>query len=89
MIAPSTLHYKVITRIHFERLREGFQDREKIQIVRERLAARNDAEARSRLTDLEKALAGATYQQIQKRPGSVLLREARAELERGLSLDYS
>jgi hypothetical protein len=72
--------------IRFERLREGFQDYEKIRIVRERLGARPEDDARSRLADLDRALAGTTYRKIQERPGSVVLREARAALDRAAEL---
>ena len=72
--------------IRFERLREGFQDYEKIRMVRNRLSLRTDIDARNRLADLERALTGTTYQKIQDRSGSVILREARAALDRAVEL---
>ena len=72
--------------IRFERLREGFQDYEKIRLVRERLGARSDAEARERLEELERRLTEMTYQKLQDRPGETALAQGRTALERAAEL---
>jgi hypothetical protein len=69
--------------IRMERLREGFVDYEKLRIVRDRLAARTDASARSALGELDRALAPFTWEHVRSTAARTVttdLRAARASL---------
>jgi len=66
--------------VRFERLREGIQDYEKIRLLREALAGRDDEAVRDGLRRLDEALAGFTFEQAQKEPAAEAVSRVRAVL---------
>jgi len=66
--------------IRFERLREGFVDFEKLQIVRNKLRLRKDVKARKSLEELDLVLRRFTYDTVQVEPAAEAVNEARRVL---------
>ena len=65
------------TSIRFERLREGIQDFEKIRIIREKLKAQNNAEARDNLQILEDHLQKYEISTLESIPAESMLQEGK------------
>src|SRR5699024_3126912 len=67
------------TSIRFERLREGIQDFEKAQILREELQESGDSE---RLQELETAISRFKAEALHKTPASIMVNAAKAILNK-------
>lgn len=63
--------------VHFERLREGIADYEKVRIARTMAAKQNNAETKQVLDRLNAAMKSFTYAEVQKTPAAAVVNPAR------------
>jgi hypothetical protein len=77
MAQVSVVHHHPRLEHNLERLREGFVDFEKLQIVRKLLQLREDQEAREGMRKLEGILDRFAHENVQLEPAADTLNDAR------------
>lgn len=67
--------------MRFERLREGIQDYEKIRILREKAGDAGTGAAKATVAELDKALAGVTFQAAQNAPAGQFVKRTKTAID--------